>query len=422
MKSIDTLDHSIFQNVNDKYDNTGNYIMSLRSFKKTKSKAWLTRMILANKIGYILHDLNGNNERKSLSTDTARQAFLTSFLGYIEQLSIIYDDDNWDIGIYKADLPNMDCEYNGKYFLYVIIRFESFVIRNSQGINRTLKDVFVTFELKVTYVDDGKMILRPSVPHGFRTSIAQDEWNSGYVHSHLDFFSANDNHFTKLQRVIHTSKFCIGNDDIEDLIALLGNSYDPYLFASFLSTIITLVTWESLEGKPHRHMRNITSRVITNNGIRVPSMNVNVITSSYEYIFNTEHNFFRNIEFRLNENHYGIHFNKLAIKGIKDTLIDAEDYNFLVKKVAGKYICYRSETNLVNDNGFNNHYTIFNGNKIFLKMYNKTNSLTTQTEDINDYSVYPNFLNKLKDDLEKQFYNFSTSTSIIEKRNQSIHS
>jgi|TARA_R110000851_G_scaffold188214_1_gene338201 hypothetical protein len=135
--------------------------------------------------------------------------------------------------------------------LIVTIRFPEFEIINGKQDHRTIKDLFVTFEVNST-------ISIASGLQGRRTTFSIEDILSNYVHSHLPSGDRDGNYGYAY------SNFCTGSGPINniarDMRAATGKRALRLLNA-YIIHIRDYVKWESLQGGPHYRMESVRGNI-----------------------------------------------------------------------------------------------------------------------------------------------------------------
>lgn len=129
------------------------------------------------------------------------------------------------------------------------IHFPEIEITNTENARQMIKDLYVRFYL------NGNVKLTEIIEHGctngylsgLRTTYTHREYQADYAHSHLPG-RTNTPHF---------KKFCTGSGPIKQIIIKLAANYGSVDYQMFLHTIKNYVKHESLDGVPHRWIRNI---------------------------------------------------------------------------------------------------------------------------------------------------------------------
>lgn len=150
---------------------------------------------------------------------------------YFEQVVKSIYKDNWDINTHT--LFNRKC---------LIIKFDKFNITNSSRQSHEITDLYVLLPFNIA--NDDKITFYGAL-YGGRGSVSTVEKIANYNHSHL---SGDWN-------VI--SQFCLGSGPIHNYILEFNRNPNENNLFSILYNIKIYVEWESIEGRPHRYMRNI---------------------------------------------------------------------------------------------------------------------------------------------------------------------
>ena len=166
-------------------------------------------------------------------------------------ISDIYEN-KWDVDFTLTQISNK---------IYINIKavhilFEEVVITNSRAKTHTIKDLLVAIELR----NDGNRRLKVERLKGGRLTLTYAEFQSNYFHSHLsvDCQRLDTGNY---QGVPFFTTFCTGSGEINMYQSNInGDGFTERNFIAFAMQIMTLVTWESLEGMPYRHMDNISVR------------------------------------------------------------------------------------------------------------------------------------------------------------------
>ena len=163
-------------------------------------------------------------------------------------ISDIYEN-KWDVDFTLTQI-------NNKIYINikaVHILFEEIVITNSRANTHTIKDLLVAIELR----NDNNRGLKVGSLKGGRLSLTYAEFQSNYFHSHLSVDCQGLN-TSSYQGVPFFTTFCTGSGEINIYQSNInGDGFTERNFIAFAMQIMTLVTWESIEGMPYRHMDNI---------------------------------------------------------------------------------------------------------------------------------------------------------------------
>jgi hypothetical protein len=142
----------------------------------------------------------------------------------------------------------------------IIVHFEEFPIVNSRGATHPIQDLFVIVKLSLkTGIGMGN--LNVSGLDGFRTTYGYKEYISNYTHSHLPTSKSQITNAARNYNINQmVTSFCRGSGHINDFIAEVNCDSDGITeinFTPFMVQILGLVSWESLEGGPHRKIASI---------------------------------------------------------------------------------------------------------------------------------------------------------------------
>jgi hypothetical protein len=121
------------------------------------------------------------------------------------------------------------------------IHFDEIKITNSEGAEHKIEDL--VFRIMIDCVS--KTIIRIEAR---RMSATSEEIGSGYGHSHIDGCLYG-----------FSGEVCMSNTDIAEAYGKLKLEHNPDIFQLFLYMIENFSSWESIEGGPYSHIRNITS-------------------------------------------------------------------------------------------------------------------------------------------------------------------
>ena len=127
------------------------------------------------------------------------------------------------------------------------IHFPEIEITNTENARHTIRDLYVRFYM------NGNVKLTEIIEHGctngylsgLRTTYTHREYRGDYAHSHLP------------GKALKFIKFCTGSGPIKQIIIKLCANYGSVDYQMFLHTIKNYVKHESIDGVPHRWMRNI---------------------------------------------------------------------------------------------------------------------------------------------------------------------
>ena len=167
---------------------------------------------------------------------TNPESFINIMEGMVKILDRSYKG-NWSFVFHSLDnLPSI-------HILYPEIE-----IRNSKNEKHTIRDLVVVIDLSI--IGFRRKITINSRIRGFRLTVTKEEFISGYAHSHLRSLYEKYNAFFDGGE-ISSNYFCTGENEIPELVSVFNDNQDLGTFELFLLTLDTMMSWESLEGRPY---------------------------------------------------------------------------------------------------------------------------------------------------------------------------
>lgn len=329
-------------------------------------------------------------------------------------------EQNWDFHldvVYRNDKTAFN--------LYVKIIYPQITISNSKNETHYIRNLIVVFPINPTYA--GEFSICVGHLQGTRATLTQDEWYSGYRHSHL---TSNKPH--NYYDSLIPGNFCLGvNTEINDITdELLTDGYDETKFELYLYMIDTVVSWESIEGHPHFRINNIVPKA---QNMLVPvNLSPTLIKDYYKKLSSPE-SMLSSMKYVYVNNKFiikkDINLDSVVKSAILNSILSKDNIKrIIVKKNPNNntsYVGYEDDiTDSENmDSLFNNPdernekpYTIIQGKKINFSVLETTN---VERPDINTYFIHPKFLNYVTDKLESKLYYKSVRRSILEREHQS---
>lgn len=134
----------------------------------------------------------------------------------------------------------------------LLIHFPEVQIRNKNSDKHQIKNLFIRLNLQIR---TDRLALY--YIEGARTSLSYAEWQSNYFHSHL----SNSMNTTADSKYPHFMGFCTGSGEINIYMAdINGEGLTEERFIKFAIQLMTLASYESIEGNPYKYMSNIRDR------------------------------------------------------------------------------------------------------------------------------------------------------------------
>lgn len=165
------------------------------------------------------------------------QSMISHLNDYFTAFYEVYPDGD-------IQLAYNDRQYTPKF----IIKFDEFVIMNSNDNSHIIRDLLVSFVLEFKH---GNFYIDSNSVEGMRLSMTPVEIMSRYGHSHLSG-SNYDNNST-----VEFSNFCLGNGGLPESILLFNGTPNINKFKLLLFQIESFVKWESLDGGPYRKIADL---------------------------------------------------------------------------------------------------------------------------------------------------------------------
>ena len=168
----------------------------------------------------------------------------------IRVINDIYDN-SWDIAF------EVKKDFNNKIFLEIkgiYILFPEINITNRDRANHTIKDLLVLIQL----YNHNNTTLKIHLLKGGRLTLSYAEYQSDYFHSHLP---TSKNSISTGMNLPCLSDFCTGSGEINIYHSNInGDGFSEERFIRYAMQIMSLVSYESIEGTPYRHIRSISAR------------------------------------------------------------------------------------------------------------------------------------------------------------------
>ena len=193
---------------------------------------------------------------------------LTFYNDLEESLNQFYPNNWWfQSNNYTFD-PNIETRRNTlsnlKNYPYIlIIKFPYIKITNSENLSHEIEDLYVV----IGFNDNGTS---SPLMYGFRGKLNNVEYYNNYYHSHLPNGNTYD-----------IGKFCLGSGDLVAILHKMSKEFDKNYFSYFLANLKVYVEWESIEGRPHRYMKDIVSKKLIIVDEKIINLDIIVILDGF---------------------------------------------------------------------------------------------------------------------------------------------
>ena len=183
------------------------------------------------------------------SDEVMSQNVFDKFKSAIRVINDIYDN-SWDIN-FKLAFHNkkLRIEIQGIYILFPIVN-----ITNRNNNRHTIKDLLVEIKLN-SYRNQN---IRIDYLKGGRLTLSYAEYQSDYFHSHL---STTKSAISSGMTLPYMNSFCTGSGEINIYQAdINGEGFTEERFIRYAMQIMSLVSYESIEGTPYKYISKISAR------------------------------------------------------------------------------------------------------------------------------------------------------------------
>ena len=180
------------------------------------------------------------------SSEVMSQTVFNKFKSAIRIISDIYEN-SWDINFEVSSHNNkLRIEIQGIYILFPIVN-----ITNRNNNRHTIKDLLVEIRL----YNNGNQDIRIDSLKGGRLTLSYAEYQSDYFHSHL---STTKGVISSRMTLPYMESFCTGSGEINIFqFNINGDGFTEERFMRYAMQILSLVSYESIEGTPYRYMNRI---------------------------------------------------------------------------------------------------------------------------------------------------------------------
>lgn len=385
------------------------FISNAKRLNLTNKKEWLEKLFDTGKVMVYMNNEEGViSKEKYLANEPSIKAHFFNIVDKIRE----YYGDNWDIDF------NVKEGNEGLIFLpHFQIRYPEIEISNSNGVSRIIKELICVLHYCFSN-DEGVGYL--AKPRAIRYQQNQDEWFSGYLHSHI----SRDSRRTNLSNITRADTFCLGHSELSEMLMVMKTEHEPEILPLFFNVLDGFVQWESLEGGPYIEMKNIIEPSFQKPIPGLTNTGLNRITQEIMESIN-DHIKELKVDFTFSEGRFKIINNKKYNDFIRDVIMNfcgSSARDFVCKKLDGVYYSIPSQEveqfneikyvipDLIADHG-SVPFVYIQGKAIEFKLDN-INQIEFNPE---EYSVYPAILKNVSRKYESQLYTATIRSSGIKK-------
>jgi hypothetical protein len=315
-------------------------------------------------------------------------------------LNIIFEN-NWDFD-FDLDI-NKTWDINMISIRGIKIHFDKIKISNTKQDTHNILDLFVVIDISVT---EENKIYFPNIM-GFRTTLSFIEYQNCYEHSHLtDFYK---------DAITSPKKFCLGSGEIKVLQSLIQHEdFNIDTIRNFFVQLFSLVSHESLEGKPYKFIAELKLKYQYRKFYSTPST---------RQLKNLADIFILYLKSNNKELHFKIKAGKFEVLEISlfEHIVDwvynsntpTEHRKFILSyKVGSDYFEHGSEMAVLEIDPPVDKHIYFRGKKIDFKIVDEPERKTNQEP---DYIIHPRIIEYFMNHLTKTVNEKSIRNSIYER-------
>jgi hypothetical protein len=329
-------------------------------------------------------------------------------------------ENAWDVDIQIIPLvPDVDADIPRKERRVVlsidirgiVLYFPRVTITNRERKSHLIKDIFVRIPLVIS---DSR--LKIEIIEGGRTTLSYAEYCSHYYHSHLSINAMGSISSRSVPPMYST--FCTGSGEINIYQSdINAEGISEARLTSYLMQIMTVVGYESIEGTPYRHIRNIMIRDASG---RRSNPNDNTSNNLYNRVLNYYKQEKKTpcLEFALESGKYIVKDNEKFDEFLMTQVITDDDKKAILCMIdeTGAYYQYGSTPTREIPPVVQNKY-IFQGNEISFTI----EDIPSEVDESNiEYSIHPNIKKYIKNKIEYDINKKSIRKSTIDRYSNQV--
>lgn len=337
------------------------------------------------------------------------------FRTFVKTTQEIYEN-SWDIDIetsmeeFSTKKPSGKTRIERKLVIQIrglVLYFPRVTITNRERKSHLIKDIFV----RIPFFINQRERLGIERIEGGRTTLSYAEYCSHYYHSHLSI-NAIGSISSRSQPPMY-STFCTGSGEINIYQADMNSEGITEARATaYLMQIMTVVGYESIEGTPYRHIRNIMIRDASG---RRSNPNRNVANNLYRRTLAhcKDNNIVPCLEFAIENNKYIVKDNSKFDEFLLATVTDEDAKRNILCMIdeTGAYYQYGSTPTREQPPTVTNKY-IFQGREIQFTV----EDIPGEIDDSNiEYFIHPFIKTYIKNQIEYDINKKSIRKSTIDR-------
>lgn len=289
----------------------------------------------------------------------------------------------------------------------LVLYFPRVTITNRERKSHLIKDIFV----RIPFFINQRERLGIETIEGGRTTLSYAEYCSHYYHSHLSIYAIGS--ISSRSQPPMYSTFCTGSGEINIYQADMNSEGITEARATaYLMQIMTVVGYESIEGTPYRHIRNIMIRDASG---RRSNPNKNVADNLYRRTLAhcKDNNIVPCLEFAIENNKYIVKDNSKFDEFLLATVTDEDAKRNILCMIdeTGAYYQYGSTPTREQPPTVTNKY-IFQGREIQFTV----EDIPDEIDDSNiEYFIHPFIKTYIKNQIEYDINKKSIRKSTIDR-------
>ena len=334
------------------------------------------------------------------SDEVMSQNVFDKFKSAIRIINDIYDN-SWDINFKLAFHNNkLRIEIQGIYILFPIVN-----ITNRDNKRHTIKDLLV----EIRIYNHRNQDIRIENLKGGRLTLSYAEYQSDYFHSHL---STTKEAISNGMTLPYMDSFCTGSGEINIYQSNInGDGFTEERFMRYAMQILSLVSYESIEGTPYRYMDRIRTHSRSGSYFHLDNRRK-------ELFFQKVINWYKQLETIPNiditidsTNSYSVALNENFQKFVEDVQYEADDKAkfFCILGESNNYYAYNSAP------GFTTPPTVRNTFIFRSEVKNMVIEPAPQGNTTVTHIIHPSLIKYLKEEIEYELNKGKIRKSTIDR-------
>lgn len=334
------------------------------------------------------------------SDEVMSQNVFDKFKSAIRIINDIYDN-SWDINFKLAFHNNkLRIEIQGIYILFPIVN-----ITNRDNKRHTIKDLLV----EIRIYNHRNQDIRIENLKGGRLTLSYAEYQSDYFHSHL---SITKGAISNGMTLPYMDNFCTGSGEINIYQSNInGDGFTEERFMRYAMQILSLVSYESIEGTPYRYMDRIRTHSRSGSYFHLDNRRK-------ELFFQKVINWYKQLETIPNiditidsTNSYSVVLNENFLKFVENVQYEADDKAkfFCILGESNNYYAYNSAS------GFTTPPTVRNTFIFRSEVKNMVIEPAPQGNTTVTHIIHPSLIKYLKEEIEYELNKGKIRKSTIDR-------